>query len=77
MANYKKIMNLKYQLRHGMKIFNYLRDYILYQIFMITLKIFKRHGKNTDNHSIRIHTRTHTHTHTHTYISLLIVPRYL
>ena len=28
-----KIVNLKYQLRHGMKRLNYLMDYILYQIF--------------------------------------------
>ena len=34
-----KILNLKYQLRHGMKNFNYLMDHILYQVFNITLNI--------------------------------------
>ena len=32
-----KIIDLKYQLRHGMKNFNYLIDQILYQIFKIIL----------------------------------------
>ena len=35
--SHTKIMNLKYQLKHGMNNLNYLMDYILYQIFKITL----------------------------------------
>ena len=34
-----KTMNLKYQLQHGMKNFNYLMDHILYKILKITLNI--------------------------------------
>ena len=34
-----KKINLKYQLRYGMKSFNYLMDHILYQIFKIILSI--------------------------------------
>ena len=34
-----KIINLKYQLQHGMKNFNYLMGYIIYQIFKIILNI--------------------------------------
>ena len=37
--NIKNIINLKYQLGHGMKSLNYLMDHILYQIFKITLNI--------------------------------------
>ena len=37
--SHTKIMNLKYQLGHGMKSLNYLMDYILYQIFKIILSI--------------------------------------
>ena len=37
--SYTKIINLQYQLRHGMKNLNYLMDHILYQIFKITLNI--------------------------------------
>ena len=33
------MINLKYQLRHGMKSLNSLMDHILYLIFKITLKI--------------------------------------
>ena len=34
---------------------SYLADHILYQIFRIILNIFnKKHGENTDNHSIRM-----------------------
>ena len=35
-----RIINLKFQLRHGMKNFNYLMDHILYQIFKIILNIY-------------------------------------
>ena len=36
--------------------FNYLMDHILHQIFKFTLNLFKKkHGKNIDNHSIRIY----------------------
>ena len=34
-----KIINLRYQLRHGMKNLNYLMDHILCQIFKIILNI--------------------------------------
>ena len=34
-----KVLNLKYQLQHGIKNLNYLMDYILYQIFKIILNI--------------------------------------
>ena len=37
--NHTKIIDLKYQLRHGMKSLNYLMDHILYQKFKITLDI--------------------------------------
>ena len=40
--SYTKIINLKYQLRHGMKSLNYLMDQILYQIFKITLNISQK-----------------------------------
>ena len=37
--SHTKIINLKYQPRHGMKSLNYLMDHILYQIFRIILNI--------------------------------------
>ena len=37
--SHTKIINLKYQLRHGLKSLNYLMDHILYQIFKIALNI--------------------------------------
>ena len=37
-----KMMNLKYQFQHGMKSFSYLMDYILDQIFKITLNKIKK-----------------------------------
>ena len=43
MKKYKKSCNnnkLKIQLEHGMKNFNYLIDYILYQIFNIILSTY-------------------------------------
>ena len=50
------MINLKYQLRHGMKNFNYLMHHILYQIFKIILNIyFKKHGEKTINPSIKIY----------------------
>ena len=39
LKSHTKIINLKYQLRHGMKSLNYLMDHILYQIFKINLNI--------------------------------------
>ena len=48
-------MNLKYQLRHGMKKLMYLLDHILCQILEITLNISKKHGEKTDNPSIKIY----------------------
>ena len=47
-----KILDLKYQLQHGMESLNYLMDHILYQIFKITLNISL---KMTGNSSIRIY----------------------
>ena len=38
--SYEKIINLKYQLQHGMKNLNYLIDHILYQIFKIFIVLF-------------------------------------
>ena len=38
--NSYKIINLKYQLQHGMKNLNYLMDQILCQIFEIILNIY-------------------------------------
>ena len=35
--SHTKIMNLKYQLQHGKKSFNYLMDHILYPIFKVFL----------------------------------------
>ena len=60
MEEYKKshtvIINLKYQIQHGMKNLNYLMDHILYQKFKIILNIpSKNHEKITDNPSIRIY----------------------
>ena len=37
--SHTEIINLKYQLRHGMNNLNYQMDHILYQIFRIILKI--------------------------------------
>ena len=60
MEKYKKrhaiIINLKYQIQHGMKNLNYLMDHILYQKFKIILNISsKKHEKITDNPSIKIY----------------------
>ena len=44
------IINLKHKLRFGIKIFNYLMDCVLYQIFQIISSISsKKHQKVTDN----------------------------
>ena len=53
--SYTKIINLKYKLRHRLKNLNYLMDHILYLIFKIILKIFKKHGERNDNPPIRIY----------------------
>ena len=37
--NHTKMINLKHQLRHGMKSLNYVMDHILFQIFKIILNI--------------------------------------
>ena len=53
-----KIINLKYQLQHGMNSLNYLMVYIhsLYQTFKIILSIYyKKQGEKTDKPSIRIY----------------------
>ena len=44
-----KKKKLKFQLQRGMINLNCLTDRILYQIFKITLSIFKKHGEKTDN----------------------------
>ena len=46
------MINLKYQIQHGVMHLTYLMDHILYQIFTIILSILKKHEK-TDNPSIR------------------------
>ena len=38
--SHSKVINLKYQLQHGMENLNYLMDHILYEIFKIILKIY-------------------------------------
>ena len=49
-------MNLKYQLRHGMKSLNYLMDHTQYQIFKNILSISSKKNETvTDNPSIRIY----------------------
>ena len=48
------MINLKYQLQHGIKNFSYLVDHILYQIFKIILNTLKKHGE-TVNPSIKIY----------------------
>ena len=53
--SHTKIIDLRYQLQHGMKNLNYLMDHILYQdsrLFWIILKI---HETVTDNPSVRIY----------------------
>ena len=56
LKSHTKIIDLKYQVQHGMKSLNYLMDYILYQIFKITLNTsFKKHERVTDNPSMRIY----------------------
>ena len=45
----------KISVQYGMKSLSYLMDHILYQIFKITLNIFKKHGEKTDNLSTRIY----------------------
>ena len=39
---YRKTLNLKHQLRHGMKILNYLMNHILYQIFKVIGKVLSK-----------------------------------
>ena len=43
--SHTKIINLKYQLRHQMKSFNYLMDHILYQIFKTILSISSKNRR--------------------------------
>ena len=50
-----KIMNLKYQFRHGMKSLNYLIDHILLQIFKTILKIPSENGTVSDIPSLSIY----------------------
>ena len=54
--SHAKIINLKYQLQHGMNNLNYQMDHILYQIFKISLNIsLKKHETVTHNPSIMIY----------------------
>ena len=55
--SHTKVMNLKHQLRHGMKSLNYLRDYILYQLFKTYWIYLKNHGEKNDNLSVRIYVK--------------------
>ena len=60
MEKYRKshtiIINVKYQIQHGMKNLDYLMDHILYQKFKIILNISsKKHEKITGNPSIKIY----------------------
>ena len=51
-----RTINLKYQLRHGIKSLSYLMDHILYQIFKITINLsLNKHETVTDNPSIMIY----------------------
>ena len=45
LKSHVKIINLKYQLQHGMKNLNYLMDDILYQIFKTILNISYKNMK--------------------------------
>ena len=50
MKKHTKMINLKYQLRHGIQRLNYLMGHILYQIFNIVLNIsLKDHEAVADN----------------------------
>ena len=53
------MINLKYQLRHGMTSLNYLMDHIFYQIFKNILTILAKNMRQlkhkTDNPSVRIY----------------------
>ena len=50
------MIDLKYQLQHGMMNLNYLMDDILYQIFKIISSILKKkRNEKIDNPSIRIY----------------------
>ena len=61
LKSHTKIINLKYQLQHGMKSLNYLLDHILYKIFKIILRlsltfkiVFKKHETVINYPSIMI-----------------------
>ena len=43
--SHTKVKNLKNQVQRGMKNLNYLKDYILYQIFKIILSILSKSMK--------------------------------
>ena len=47
-------INLKYQLLLRMNL-NYLMDHVLYQIFKIIVRIFKKKNENIDDFSIKIY----------------------
>ena len=50
MKKHTKMINLKYQLRHGIQSLNYLMGHILYQIFNIVLNIsLEDHETVADN----------------------------
>ena len=50
-----KIINLKCQLRYGMKSLDHLMDHILYQVFKFISNIFKKYEAVTNNPSIMIY----------------------
>ena len=50
-----RIINLKYQLHHGIKNLNYLMYHILYQIFKIFLSISRKSGKKAVNLPLTIY----------------------
>ena len=55
LKSYTKIINLKYQLLHGITSLNYLMGHILCQLYKITLNIsLKNHEEKTDNPSIKM-----------------------
>ena len=54
--SHTKIINLKYQLHHGMKSFDYLMDHNLYQVLKTILGISSENmGQVTDNPSMMIY----------------------
>ena len=56
LKSHTEIIDLKYQVQHGMKSLNYLMDHILYQVFKITLNTsLKKHETVTGKPSMRVY----------------------